>query len=125
MARRQQNNWVWWALAGILLLRHVATGGALRSLFLSSAQIASMYKEMIDAGTNITYTVVRDGQEIYWHIDLARATTNYEAVMAAYSRAYGRNLSNDLLQYFNSLGHIHLSEYVAELWNKNGQVMLQ
>lgn len=120
MARRKNNNWLWWVIGGFLLLRHVATGGALRSLFLSSDQIAEMYRGLVTSEPSTNYEV----NGVAWHIDMARITNDYAAVMAAYQRAYGRNLSTDLLAYFNAKGYIHLSDYVAELW-KNGQVMLQ
>lgn len=125
MAKRKKNNSLFWlVLGGLLILREVVKAGSLRNLLITNTQLAEMYREMIAAGTATTYTVTRGNETLYWHIDLARSTTNYEGVMKEYSRLYGRKLSNDLLEYFGDLGYIHLSEYVAEL-QKNGQVMLQ
>lgn len=116
MAKKKNKNLFWLVLVGFVLLRSVARSGALRNLFLTNTQIAQMYREMIQAGTAITYTVTRGNDTVFWHIDLARVTDDYEAVKAEYFRLYNRNLTTDLMNYFSELGEIHLSDYIAELW---------
>lgn len=119
MARKKQNNWWLWAIGLFLLIRSVAKGGALRSVFLSSDQIAEMYRSLVTSEPHVNYYT----NGVLWHLDLATVTKDYAGVQAAYFRAYGRNLTPDLLEYFEQKGAIHLSDYVAELF-KNGQVML-
>lgn len=119
MARRKKNNLVWvWVVGGILLLRNVARGGVLRSLFLSPSQLAEMYSSLVTSSPGINYTV--NGKP--WHVDLASVTRDYAAVKSAYATAYGKDLTTDLLSYFDAKGYIALSEYVAALW-ENQQVM--
>ena len=89
---------------------------------MTNVQLAQAYRELVDSPLRvyINPTDENDPQTgTPWAEDLAAFTKNYAAVKAEYLRAYGRDMSQDLIAWF--IGS-ELSDYVAALW-KNGQVM--
>jgi len=89
---------------------------------MTNVQLAQAYRELVDNPLRvfINPTDENDPQTgTPWAEDLASFTKNYAAVKAEYQRAYGRDMSQDLIAWFIGT---ELPDYVAALW-KNGQVM--
>lgn len=89
---------------------------------MTNVQLAQSYRELVDNPLRvfINPTDETDPQTgTPWAEDLATFTKNYAAVKTEYQKAYGRDMSQDLIAWFIGT---ELSDYVAALW-KNGQVM--
>lgn len=89
---------------------------------MTNVQLAQAYREIVDSPLRvyINPTDESDPQTgTPWAEDLAAFTKNYAGVKAEYQKAYGRDMSQDLIAWFIGT---ELSDYVAALW-KNGQVM--
>jgi hypothetical protein len=89
---------------------------------MTPVQLAGNYKEMMSNALRIYINPTDENDPTTgtpWAIDLAHYTKNYEAVKKLYNQYYGRDLSTDLIAWFEP---IELSQFVAAL-QENNQVM--
>lgn len=114
MKKKEKKNLL---IAGVVLLliyliSRSKAGG--KTITVSTDFVVEAYRDLTNSSTETTY----EGIPLY--IYLARNTSNYEAVKAAYSSNYDRNLTTDII---GRLTAAQLSVFVAELW-KNGEQVL-
>ena len=89
---------------------------------MTTVQLAQSYRELVDSPLRVYINATDPNNPetgTPWAVDLAQFTKNYAAVKAEYLRAYGRDMSQDLINWFIGT---ELPDYVAALW-KVGQVM--
>lgn len=89
---------------------------------MTTVQLAQAYRELVDSPLRVYINPSDENNPetgTPWAEDLAQFTKNYAAVKSEYQRAYGRDMTQDLIGWFIGT---ELSDYVAALW-KVGQVM--
>lgn len=104
----------------IILVNGTSTTGTSVKNTLTPAVLAVQYHSLIEDTTRSFVTDTSLGIiDLPWQLDLASYTKDYEAVKSKYLGYYGRNLTNDLIRWFQPE---ELSDFVAALY-KNGQVL--